>query len=394
MIDKKTKASLVDKHILCFGNSPLFFIQTPLRIEWFGAYSGLHGSPRLTSAIDKYVYASVSRNQERVLRIISSHYPAINVSLDKPTIEFDKGGSIGLIQQLLHELNLRNMVVKEGFNMFIESDSKHGFHFGASSGFLLTILEAMKLTSKRKSSISHDESLQILNAIEQHQMIAPIHPFDSLSMMDGGTNLQDVDNQNQPISQRHQGPFHQYKIVSLSIQNFVYQAHLSIKHILEQMNIIAQHYQQTRLADIDFLSFQHDERNLSLLYGTKTIAKTNHFFQETSVTKQAFLALEKEDEAMFHHLFSQAQKRDIDLLEHHLVSTPSELKIASTMKWFLNTFPQLACRLHGFGFQADFLLLVPNDLFKEVFHRLKKQFYHDQVREIKIVNQGVRVFKS
>jgi galactokinase len=160
------------------------------------------------------------------------------------------------------------------------------------------------------------------------------------------------------------------------------------------MNIIAQHYQQKRLIDIDSLTFHHQERDLSLLYGTKAIAKVNHFFQENLALKQAFLALEKEDELKFFNLLKQAQLRDLELLEHHHVSSPSENKIANTIKWLQNTFPQVSFRLHGFGFQADFILLIPNDSFRDMFKRLKKQFYQDHVKEIRIVNQGIRIFKS
>ncbi|MEY3431110.1 MAG: hypothetical protein RIS53_8, partial [Bacillota bacterium] len=77
-----------------------------------------------------------------------------------------------------------------------------------------------------------------------------------------------------------------------------------------------------------------------------------------------------------------------------LVSSPSELKIISTIKWLKANFPQMAFRLHGFGFQADFLLLVPIESYRETLNRLKRQFYQDQVKEIKIVNQGIRIFKS
>jgi galactokinase len=390
MIDKKTKESLADKHILCFGVSPEFLIQTPLRVEWFGAYSSLHGSSRLTSAISAYMFASVSQNKERVIRIISNHYPAINISLDKVTSDFEKGSSQGLIYQLLNQTQLH---LKNGLNIFIESETKHGFHFGSSSGFLLIVLEAIAFVSKSKSAFRNEEKIRLIHHVEQNQMITPCHLSDALSMLEGGTNLYQMDGQNYPIYQKSLGSFKAYKIIALSIQNFVHQAHLGIKNILEQMNIIAQHYQQKHLMDIDSLTFHHDERDLSLLFGTKAIAKANHFFQENFALKKAFLALEKDDEKTFFNLLMQTQQRDVELLEHHQVSSPSELKIANTIKWLHTTFPNIAFRLHGFGFQGDFILLIPNESYRETFQRLKKQFYQDHVKEIKIVNQGIRIFK-
>ncbi len=392
MLDKKVKQSLTDKHILCFGNSPSFFIQNPLRVEWFGAYSSLHGSSRLTSAINVYQVASVSQNQERVLRIISPHYPAINLSFDKTAFDADKGTTLDLIDQMIKSLKKQQINPYQGINIFIDSDHKHSFHFGTSSGFLLLILEAILISSKGKPSLTIEEKLSIIHSIEQLQLHRPIHFHDALPMLTGGSTFFEIDKQQIPIYQRKMGTFKQYKIVTLSFHNFIYQPHLSIKNIVEQMNIIAQHYLQKRLIDVDPLTFQHDARQLGLLYGTKAIAKANHFFQENLATKQSFLALEKEDELGFSHLLVQAQKRDFDWLEHHLVSSPSELKISNTIKWLKTHFPKISFRLHGFGFQADFLLLIPVDGYREIFARLKKQFYQDQLKEIRIVNQGIRVF--
>ncbi len=394
MIDKHLKNSLADKHILCFGQSPTLFIQNPLRVEWFGAYSSLHGSSRLTSAVNAYMYASVSAQQGQVLRIISNQYPAINIALEKTSSDHEKGSAYDVIYQLIQHLKQHQIKFDLGLNIFIESETKHGFHFGASSGFILIILEAILFISKNKPLMSNEEKLKIVQSVEHYQYNRPLHTFDALSMLYGGSNLYEIDSQDHPLSQRHQGSFKQYKIISLSIQNFIYQAHLSIKNILDQMNIIAQHYQQKRLIDVDALSFHHDERQLALLYGTKAIAKANHFFQEMLALKQAFLALDKDDEISFYNLLKQAQNKDFELLEHHLVSSPSELKIISTIKWLKANFPQMAFRLHGFGFQADFLLLVPIESYRETLNRLKRQFYQDQVKEIKIVNQGIRIFKS
>ncbi len=394
MIDKILRNSLIDKHILCFGQSPSFLIQNPLRIEWFGSYSSLHGSTRLTSAVNAYMYASVSQHSEPVLRIISNHHPAINISLDKPSLDHEKGSGLDFIYPLIQQLKQHRINLQSGLNIFIESETKHGFHFGSSTGFILIILEAILFASKNKLTLSDEEKLNIIQTVEQHHLNRPIHVFDALSMLYGGSNLYEIDSENHPLSQRHQGNFKQFKIISLSLQNFIYQQQLSIKNILDQMNIIAQHYHQQHLMQVDSLTFHHEEQQLALLYGTKAIAKANHFFLEKQALKQAFLALDKEDEISFFNLFTGAQKRDIELLEHHLVSSPSELKIASTMKWLKSTFPQIAYRLHGFGFQADFLLLVPNDSYRDTLTRLKKQFYQDQVKEIRIVNQGIRIFKN
>ncbi|MFZ9139704.1 MAG: hypothetical protein ACO207_04610, partial [Bacilli bacterium] len=217
---------------------------------------------------------------------------------------------------------------------------------------------------------------------------------DALPMLLGGTQIHAMDIQHNPIYQRHIGNLKQYKILSLSIVNYVYQPQLSMKNIVEHMNIIAHHYQQKRLADVDYLQFQHDEQHLLHLYGSKTLAKAHHFFTETLAVKQSYLAMEKEDEHTFFNLIKLAQKRDLESLEHHIVAAPSEQKITNTLKWIQATFPRIAFRIHGFGFQGDFILLIPIDEYKDVFHRLKKQFYADQLKEINFVNQGIRIFKS
>lgn len=394
MIDKRTKASLSDKHILCFGTSPAFYIQTPLRIEWFGAYSSLHGSSRLTSAVNVYMNASVSQNNDKVIRIISKQYPAINIALDKPMDDYEKGSSSSLIQQLIYQVKQIPIQLNQGLSIFIDHETKHQFQYGFTSGFLLTVLEAIVYANKNKMSIKTEEKIKILSLVEHQQMPSPFYLSDALSMVQGGMNLYESDSHHDPIYQSNQDPITQFKVATLSIQHYSFQANLSMKNIVEQMNIISQHYQQKRLIDVDPLTFYHQERDLSLLYGTKAIAKVKHFFQEHLATKQAYLALEKEDEHLFFKLFKQAQLRDFELLEHHQVINFSENKIGNIIKWLSNAFPDIAFRLHGFGFQADFVLFIPNTLFPDIFKRIKKQFYQEQIRELHIVKRGIRVFKA
>jgi hypothetical protein len=60
------------------------------------------------------------------------------------------------------------------------------------------------------------------------------------------------------------------------------------------------------------------------------------------------------------------------------------------LSWLHQHLPQCTYRLQGLGFQGPIILLFPSED-KSVFPVLKKQFYLDNLLELKIVKHGSRL---
>lgn len=389
-MEKKTKQTLIDRHLICFGDVPTFYLQTPGRIEWFGGYSTLHGGHRLTSAINRYVYASVSTHNQRTIRIISSQFPAITLTFDDVTIHMDDHPSLNMVKTLLSLCHDHGFLFEKGINIFIHSELPYAYHLGGSTAFVATILGVLMSQQKRPHVLSKAEQSRLIQIAEQSVQRDSLYHDDSLSMLYGGTNLLPLANQEMSQFQNTMHTLDGYRLYLLNIKHQGTPPWLWMKHIVDQMNTIAHHYQQEQLLTIDQLQFQFDLADLTRMYGEKTTNKVQYFFQEMQRSKQAFLHLEKNDIPSFVQVLKQAAIADMTLLEHHLPPQQESKRIASTLSWLQQHLPQCTYRLQGLGFQGPIILLFPKED-KTFFPILKKQFYLENILELKMVKHGSRL---
>jgi galactokinase len=395
MIAKPKKQNLIDKHILCFGTSPTYFIQTPGKVEWFSGYPSLHGGSYLASAIDLYLYASVSPNTFRSLRIISSTYPALTLSLDaSPEGLADDHPSFALVKGLLKQLDLVGVNIPHGWDIFIHSELNMMQGLGSSSAFAATILDILLIGTQLLIPISPLEKARWIQNIDITNGLWPNSRLDSLPSLEGGTIMvqQSVDG----ISnyQRTTQPVLNYRMLFLNVKHASNQDRLPMKQILDQMTIIAQHYQKSILNQIDPLQYQHDVNDLSRMYGTKTTDKVKFFYQENQRIKLSFLSLEKLHDEMLFEMFQESEVSAEQLLEHHLIPQQGDQRLFAAIKWIQKHLPTVHYRVYGLGFQGPIFLMIPLSDFLKVYQLLKHQFYESSLHEIKTLKQGIRIYKS
>jgi len=395
MIAKEKKQSLIDKHILCFGTPPIHFIQTPGKVEWFSGYPSLHGGAYLTSAIDQYLYASVSPNTFRSLRIISSAYPALTLSLDTSQEGLaDDHPSFVLVKRLLKQLDLAGVKIPHGWDIFIHSELNVMQGLGASSAFASTILETLLIGTNLLIPISPLEKARWIQTIDITNGLGASSRLESLPMLEGGTILVQQSFEGISNYQRTAKPVSNYRLVLLKVKHASNQDRLPIKQIIDQMTIIAQHYQKSILHQIDPLQYQHDANDLSRMYGTKTTDKVKFYYQENQRMQQSFLSLEKLHEEMLFHMFLESEVAAEQLLEHHLIPQQTDQRLFAALKWIQKYLPSVHYRIYGLGFQDPILLMIPALDFSKVYPLLKHQFYESSLLEIKTLKQGIRVYKS
>ncbi len=395
MIAKATKRNLTDKHILCFGIAPAYFVQTPGKIEWFSGYPSFHGGSYLTSAIDRYLYASVSRNQFRTLRIISSGYPALTLSLDTTNeTMMDDHPSFALVKGLLKQLNIAGIQLQHGWDVFIQSELNVMQGLGSSSAFATTLLEIFLIGATLKEPISTLEKARWIQDIDIPNGLLPKHRLESLPSLEGGTFLIQHRTDGFSFFQRTIQPISNYRLLLLQVKHATYQDWLPIKQILDQMTIIAQHYQHRVLNQIDSLNYQHDLTDLSRMYGSKTTDKVNFFYQENQRINVSFLGLEKQHDGSLFNMFQESELAAEQLLEHHIIPQQSDQRLMSTIKWIKQHLPKAHYRIYGLGFRGPIFLMIPTSEYKMMYQPLKEQFYESSLHEIHTLKQGIRIYKS
>jgi len=394
MLTKAVKQTLIEKHILCFGKPPIAIMQTPGRIEWFGSYAAYHGGYTLSSAINQYLSATVGENQQGNVRIFSTGFPAMTVSLNALTITpEERYTALAYVKGVLLICLQQGYVLPQGMDMFIQSDLTKHQNLGSSSAFALTLLEGIRCLQPKPSHLELTVKARWVKEIEHYHVGQTSKISDTYPMLLGGTVFLDHHKFEEPLYQHVTNRLTDYRLLLLKVSSSMMNPRLLSKHILDQMSIIAQHYQQSRLIDVDRLDFQHDVTELTRMYGIKTTQKATYFFQEQQRTQVAFLAFEKGDQGTWNQQLALSEQATEIALEHTIVPGQTEQKLAATKAWIKRQCPDITARIHGLGFQGPLLLIIPKTTYGSIYTQLKRQFYESSLTEIQIVNTGIRVSK-
>ena len=395
MIGKYQKQNLLDKHLLLFGQRPTSFLQIPGRIEWFGGYPSFHGGLRLTSTINRYLYASVSINSNQSIRIISSGFPVITLDLNHINQSLmDDVAATSLVKSIINTLNEEGHPIHQGLDIFIESELKGPFGLGSSSAFALIVLLIMLHATKSEKLYKEERIIQWVDQLEKTFFIRNPKSYDAATMVMGGTVLVDYGFSNEPTYQTTLQTFQNYELLLIDVKNQIMQETFFVKQIREQMTIIAHHYQKATLAELDHLQVQHDFTDLTRMYGIKTTNKLNYFYLENQLAKLSYLALEKNDENEFYHQFETSEKTGELLLDYHLIPQGQDQRLHHAIKWIDSHLPHIHVRIHGLGFQGPLLCMIPKQMYGESYRALKRQFYEQNLLQFTLIKQGFRIFKS
>jgi galactokinase len=395
MIGKYQKQNLLDKHLLLFGQRPTSFLQIPGRIEWFGGYPSFHGGLRLTSTINRYLYASVSINSNQSIRIISSGFPVITLDLNHINQSLmDDVAATSLVKSIINTLNEEGHPIHQGLDIFIESELKGPFGLGSSSAFALIVLLIMLHATKSEKLYKEERIIQWVDQLEKTFFIRNPKSYDAATMVMGGTVLVDYGFSNEPTYQTTLQTFQNYELLLIDVKNQIMQETFFVKQIREQMTIIAHHYQKATLAELDHLQVQHDFTDLTRMYGIKTTNKLNYFYLENQLAKLSYLALEKNDENEFYHQFETSEKTGELLLDYHLIPQGQDQRLHHAIKWIDSHLPHIHVRIHGLGFQGPLLCMIPKQMYGESYRALKRQFYEQNLLHFTLIKHGFRIFKS
>jgi galactokinase len=394
MIGKTQKQNLLDKHLLLFGHRPTSYLRIPGRIEWFGGYPSFHGGLRLTSTINRYLYASLSPNLNQSIRIISSGFPVITLDLNHLNQSLmDDIAATNLVKSIIVTLKEEGHPIEQGLDIFIESELKGPFGLGSSSAFALTLLLLMIQATKTEKTYSDNQIIQWVDHLEKTYFLRNPKSYDAATMVKGGTLLVDYGFSNQPTYQATLQTFQNYDFVLIDIKSQVMQESFLVKQIREQMTIVAHHYQKAVLAELDQLQVQHDFTDLTRMYGAKTTNKLSYYYQENQLAKLAYLSLEKNDEHEFYQQIKASEINGEKFLDYHLIPQSQDQRLHHAINWIHQHLPQVHLRIHGLGFEGPLLCMIPSLIYADAYRILKRQFYEQNLLHFTIIKQGYQFFK-
>lgn len=167
----------------------MIIARAPLRVSLAGggtdlpAYADHFGGLVVSTTIDRYVYAIVTKTPDGTLRITASDANAV---LSKRTHLFDTALAWGSDYRLPLEI-LRYFGITEGCRVFIASEVPPGTGLGSSSATAVALITA--LAAFRGEALSKAETAELASRIEIERMGMPIGRQDQYAAAFGDLNV-------------------------------------------------------------------------------------------------------------------------------------------------------------------------------------------------------------
>jgi D-glycero-alpha-D-manno-heptose-7-phosphate kinase len=163
--------------------------RAPLRISFAGGGTDLspfvdqHGGAVLNATIDRYAYATLRTLPEKVIRVNSLDYEAIeDFGMDLPLIH---EGNLSLVKACIERF--RRVDDEHGLELYLETEAPPSSGLGASSALAVAVLGA--LTSLRRESVGKYEMARLAWEVERSDVGIPGGQQDQYAAVFGGFNF-------------------------------------------------------------------------------------------------------------------------------------------------------------------------------------------------------------
>ena len=192
-----------------------------------------------------------------------------------------------------------------------------------------------------------------------------------------------------PKTKRIEYEFKNYDFVIVNTKDSHSKLVANYSQIIDDMLLIANHYQKDYLIDVDENIFFNEKDELAKAYGERAVGRAVHFFEENKRVKSAFAALMNNDEDTFARLIQESGDSSYKLLRNCYVENEEE-NLPKAINLSKSIIKKGAVRVHGGGFAGTILAFVSKEESREYIRVMRKYYGFKNVRKLNISRYGTR----
>ena len=192
-----------------------------------------------------------------------------------------------------------------------------------------------------------------------------------------------------PKTKRIEYEFKNYDFVIVNTKDSHSKLVANYSQIIDDMLLIANHYQKDYLIDVDENIFFNEKDELAKAYGERAVGRAVHFFEENKRVKSAFAALMNNDEDTFARLIQESGDSSYKLLRNCYVENEEE-NLPKAINLSKSIIKKGAVRVHGGGFAGTILAFVSKEESREYIRIMRKYYGFKNVRKLNISRYGTR----
>lgn len=348
-----------------FSTRPQWVFSAPGRSELSGNHTDHQHGCVLACAVNLDMIATVGKNADGVVRVLSEGYPLCEIPLnDLGKKEDELGTTASLIRGICAKFESLGCKLG-GFDAYVTSTVLPGSGLSSSAAFEVLIGTILNHLFFEKQ-LSAVRIAQIGQWSENVYFGKPCGLMDQTASSVGSIIAIDFADPNEPIVERLSFDFAACRHALCIIDSGADHADLTDEYasIPTELRAVCAVFGKQYLREVDENAFYARIAEARAAAGDRAVLRAIHIFEENKRVRQQIDALRQNDFDSFLQLVNESGRSSWDYLQNVIPtgqSSHQEMAFALALcKRLLNG--RGACRVHGGGFAGTVLAFVPLDM--------------------------------
>ena len=393
-IQYKRYKSLVQKHLLRFGDSEFQLISTPGRTELSGNHTDHNNGRVLAASINRDSIAAVSKNDTGRIILVSEGYDeSFDVDLNHlQIVENEKGTTAALIRGIAYRFFELGYKI-DGFNAHITSDVLPGSGLSSSASIEVLIGGIFNILFNN-GDIPAETIAKIGQFSENIYFGKPCGLMDQMACAVGGIISIDFKDPANPLVNKIDFDFESQQYSLLVVDTGGSHADLTADYsaVPAEMKSLAKIFGVDVLRQVSMDAYLRKINDLRKQVGDRAVLRGLHFLQENERVATQVAALESGNFQEFLELVEDSGNSSFKWLQN--IYSPNNVKeqgvtigLALTEKYIADIGAG-ACRVHGGGFAGTILVFLPHDRIRKFKELIVPVFGEYSIQELRIRSSG------
>ncbi len=350
-----------------FRQDGCYFVSSPGRVELIGNHVDHNGGKVIGCAVNLDIVCAFAPNEKNKVVIKSKGRSDVSFNLD--SIERICGGSVGMTKGVISYLKSQGYKIG-GFYAILDSTIPIGGGMSSSAAFQLMVASIINCLYN-DGKISFNALVYAGQYAENVYFGKPSGLFDQCVIATGGIVSVDFKSS---LDCRAFDPRVLDGLTLIVVKTGRSHSDLTKNYaqIPQDMFQIAEHFQKSRLVDVNYSNFVSSIDSLVSLYGTRPVFRADHFFEECKRVNKAEKALITRDHDSLLQLLSDSGLSSAHKLQNCVADSDNTLMTA--IEFVQLNCPDCSVRVHGGGFAGTILIAVKNENKNNVLSILENKF--------------------
>jgi galactokinase len=345
------------------------------RVELCGNHTDHQGGLVLGSAIHLDTLAIVSENQDNIIHCISKGYDPIIIHCDDLQLQSDEHHSTKAILKGCLALFSEYSPIS-GLNIYIDGMIPLGSGLSSSASFECLILNILNEYFGNNSPLSPMQIAMLAQRVENEYFGKPSGLLDQLCVSYGGMNIMDFEDELPTVTPiNFEDTLKDYDVCIIKTPDDHANLTFAYKGIVDDNALIANHYKQKRLIEVNETQFYENLPQLNKIFASRPLLRVHHFFSENHRVLLCKEALSSNNPSDFLTQLNSSGHSSFEYLNNviHPTSEHYELAIGIALAQKILE-DQGAVRVHGGGFAGSILCITPKSFTSKLKNVMENYF--------------------